>query len=593
MKLFFGLIACVALSGAIASAKQIDTIHKSTLHYFNGLYVLDLHGTREEMMYDHGFFAMKHLSAFSPVRYYSQVMDKVLNEKLSSRRAGFASRAIDYLLKKKMNLDDEKAYKSFAQGMGVPASMIAKALYYPEFVSLLTAYNYSTNDAFMDLSALGGSTVVTAKSDWSPAMLMGRNLEFGGVGYFDRYPAVIYLNSTDPRDQKYIQMTALGVPGTHTAYNESGLMISLHQMTVNQMKVTGDLILNVVDEVARRAKTLAEAKTIIQDKNFTTSWKIIVASDKENTGFVAEVSPRAQHFIAMESEGIAESNHATNKYFKDVEFFTSYNSLQSSVMRKAIMQQALKEHSLVDVPSMISLLRSRKDLKGGESSFLSMSKSNTIMSVVVSPSEQALYFGLANRINTKPTEGAYVKLPLVFGTNFADFNPEVYRSTTMASPVLLEVDNQIRAAIAESNRGGDLKVIADHIKKAVAYHGSDANLNNTYAAILLKLYGSVDAQKSDVYLTEATHILERNKSVVTDQNEKAVRDIVLARIAILRNNYSEAIQIYKLMTPTTSRMKAAVNSDLKILESNSSKGKALDSTRKMTISLTDLDVISF
>ena len=79
--MFLGLILCLGLSSV--HAKQIDFFEKSTLHYYNGLYVLDLHGTREEMMFAHGYFAAKNIKTHSPINFFAGVMDKALVEKLN------------------------------------------------------------------------------------------------------------------------------------------------------------------------------------------------------------------------------------------------------------------------------------------------------------------------------------------------------------------------------------------------------------------------------------------------------------------------------------------------------------------------------
>lgn len=590
--LLLGFVLCIGISSA--QAAKIDSYEKSSLHYYNGLYVLDLHGTREEMMFAHGRFAAKQIKTNSPIQYFAEVMDKALNEALKNKwGVGAVSHSLDLLLKVKMSREDDKAYRAFARGLGLPAKQIFKALYYPDVGEMLMSALYGKHDVMAEVPEFGCSSFVAPKSDHNPGLLFGRNLEFGGVGLFDRYPAVVYLNSTDPKDQPYIQMTALGLPGTHTAYNGSGVMISLHQITANQINPVGDLILNVVDEVARRARSLDEARQIIRSKNFTTAWKMIVASEKENSGFTVEVSPKGEFFQELEGAGLGESNHAIAKEIQANEFFGNYNYHQSSLLRKTTLHNALNANKVVDVVSAIDLLGQRSHPISGASSFISLSKFSNIMSVVISGKDQKLYYGLASRINTKPSSGVYVQLPLDFKTDFASYMPSIQRPSVVYDPAVLEVDHHIRAAMTEGSQKGDSNIIANHLKKAVESYSQDAGLNAVYAATLLKMYASSEG-KTEQYLSDAQAVLERYKAVFTGDNDKAIHSYLLARIAVLKGDRRAADEHYKNVVPTTSQMKKSIEADWEIvLKSNEPRAAMLQKLKKIRVSLTDLDIVSF
>jgi len=588
--MFIGLVLFLGLSSA--QAKQIDFYEKSTLHYYNGLYVLDLHGTRDEMMFAHGYFAAKNIKTHSPLNFFAGVMDKALAEKLNAWGAGVVSSSLDVLLKVKMSKDDENAYSAFARGMGIPAKQVFKALYYPDFGEMLASVQYGKYDAFAEIPEFGCSTIVAPKSNSNPGMLFGRNLEFGGVGYFDRYPAVVYLNSTDPKDLPYIQMTALGLPGTHTAYNKSGIMISLHQLTVNQIKPVGDLILNVVDEVARRAHSLDDARQIIQSKKFTTPWKMIVASETENSGFMVEVSPKGEFFHELKGSGLGETNHVESKELKADEFFPNFNYVNSSIMRKASLHKALKANSVVDAASAIEVLGQRRDPATGENSFIALSKFSNIMSVVVSAKDGMLFYGLATRIHTKPSSGGYVQLPLNFTTDFAAYQPAVHQPNVTVDPAVLDVDHHIRAAMTENNETGDVSLVANHLKKAIQAYPGDAGLNTVYAATLIKLY-ALNEGKSENFLAEARAVLENSKAVLKGENDKAIHLLLLARIAVLKNNQNEAEVLYSRVVPTTTQMKLAIAADMKALRSHNARKTILQKSLKIKVTLSDLDIVGF
>lgn len=591
MRLIASLLLSTFLGLSIAAAKKVDSFEKSNLFYFDGVYVLDLHGTREEMMTAHGYFAKQNVKTNSPLIYFSQVMDKSLDEKFNSLSSKVISKTLDVLLKMKMNDEDEKAYKAFATGLDIPATTVFKALYYPDFGEMLAAIQYSKNTTAMEIPELGCSTFVVPKTNENPGLLFGRNLEFGGVGFFDRYPAVIYYHSTDAKDQPYIQLTSLGVPGTHTAYNQSGLMFSLHQLTSNQISPVGDLILNIVDEAARRAKTLAEARSIIESKKITTPWKIIVASEKENAGFVVEVTPKGKYFVDMQ-DFIAETNHANAKAIKADEFFVTHNYLQSTITRKTVLHNTLKAKSVVDVATAIDLLGSRNQKNSTENSFISLSKFSNIMSVLMSSKDRKVYFGVANRANTKPSSGAYVQFPLEFNVDFEKYKASAHRSTKVYATAVLDVDNYIRAAMLENSQNADLNIVVDYLRKAVDVYGTDPNLNHVYAGNLLKLY-AIGEGKNEALLNEALSVIEKTKSLISNENEKSVNSFLMARVSMLKNKKDEADGYYKQVVPTTVRMKTGLDNDLKMLKSADFVSEALKRTKKLKVTLTDLDIVDF
>lgn len=588
--LLFVLVSFFWLS--FGYAKKIDQYENSTLHYFNGVYVLDLRGNREEMMRAHGYFASKHVKTRSPIEFFSNIMDKALTDKFGTLGSRIVGPSLGTFLTQKLSPEDERAFEAFAIGSGVPVEKVLKALYYPDFGEMLASFTYSKNKPLWDMPDLGCSTFVVPKSNEIPGMLFGRNLEFGGVGFFDRYPAVIYLHSTNSIDQSYIQMTALGLPGTQTSYNQSGLMVSLHQLTVNHISLMGDLILNVVDEISRRAKSLEEAKSIIESKKFTTPWKLIVASESQNTGFVAEVSPKGKYFFPLQGAGINETNHVRESSLKSDEFFSSFNYLQSSIRRKYSLSKALSARAVVDAESAINLLGQRIDPITGENTFIGLSKFSNIMSVVVSPKDRELYFGVAHGINTKPSSGDYLRLPLRFDVNFENYLVNTQKPSVAYSESVLQVDRFVRAAMTETNQKDSLSFMVEYIKRAVKTHGRNADLNNVYAALLLKQYAVTDG-KSEGYLEEASEVLELGKGIPHNENQKAVNGILSARIALLQNNESLANYIYQGIVPTTLRMRYALENDFKLSKSPKVRAQTLENLKKLKVTLTDLDILDF
>jgi hypothetical protein len=256
------------------------------------------------------------------------------------------------------------------------------------------------------------------------------------------------------------------------------------------------------------------------------------------------------------------------------------------------MLKALSAGNIVDANSATNLLGDRLNPVTGENSFISLSKFSNIMAVVVSAKDHELYFGVAREINTKPSAGVYLRFPLEFNVNFDTYIPAIHKPSVVYSAAMLAVDQQIRAAMSENNQSGDLNLVAEYLKKAISVYRTDADLSNVYAAILLKQYGA-SAGKSEKFLNEASALIGPSKGIARSENQKAVLSILSARVAVLKNNTNDAKRIYQGIAPTTLRMKVAIEGDIKALKSNKARAAILESSRKLKVTLGDLDILDF
>src|SRR5262249_3838545 len=109
--------------------------------------------------------------------------------------------------------------------------------------------------------------------------LHGRNLDFPGVSFWDRYPVI---QSTQRKGWlRYIGFTTAGVPRAGiTGINEAQLSVSLHQHYCRETTLKGTLPFATAEEILGRAQTLQQAMDILRESIPATSWAFIITDGK-------------------------------------------------------------------------------------------------------------------------------------------------------------------------------------------------------------------------------------------------------------------------------------------------------------------------
>jgi tetratricopeptide (TPR) repeat protein len=126
-------------------------------------------------------------------------------------------------------------------------------------------------------------------------LLQGRNLDFPGVAYWDRYPVIQLIERKG--SLRYIGFASAGVPiAGITGINEAQISVALHQHYGLETSLTGRLPFIIGEEILCRAKTLEEARDIISRSNVSSAWAFVVGDGKTKSGFICETHPRAKGF---------------------------------------------------------------------------------------------------------------------------------------------------------------------------------------------------------------------------------------------------------------------------------------------------------
>jgi tetratricopeptide (TPR) repeat protein len=303
-----------------------------------GIHVLRLSGSDYEMGFQHGKL-LKDAVARGPLPYFARYVEKLLARGLLGDRAGGASRAFGSVLSAtvgrrigaKFPRHAKDALEGLADGAGMERQAVMDAVTMPEtYLWVGTWYKRLFRAPLAPRHGVPvlGCTSAIAWGDATPhgRMLHGRNFDYQGVGAWDREQAVVFHDPTE--GQPYVSVAAAGVLlGGITAMNASGLSLVVHQhIACTDFDLDGLPVGIVGDLVMRHAKTIDDAKRILDGHRPNGAWTYVITSAREKKVLVYEVTAHRRATIRPESGVFGYSNIFMDRELEktEVNFYPSY-----------------------------------------------------------------------------------------------------------------------------------------------------------------------------------------------------------------------------------------------------------------------------
>jgi hypothetical protein len=334
----------------------------------HGIHVLSVSGDDREMGYQHGV-ALREAIPNGPLPAFARYVERMLAGTLGgvggpiAKGVGLAlSETVGRKIAKNLPSTVLDALEGLADGARIPRKELMRAVTMPEtYLWLASQYIGRGKHPIaprLDVPLFGCTSAVA----WGGAtahgrMLHGRNFDYQGVGSWDREQAVIFHRPSD--GQKYVAITSAGILfGGITAMNESGLSLVVHQHLHSTDFALGGLPVGIVgDRVMRHAKTLTDAKHILDEHVPNGGWTYVVTSARENALLCYEVTAKRRAMVAATGDTFAYSNVFLAKELKDREVHMYPTHWRNVTGRFHLASRRLEEQrGTLDVESIAGIL---------------------------------------------------------------------------------------------------------------------------------------------------------------------------------------------------------------------------------------------
>jgi hypothetical protein len=365
-----------------------------------GIHILRLSGNDYDLGFQHGRILRETIQRGS-LPFFAGFLDKLLSGALPGVLGRLASRGIMTVATRRIgqrypqSVRDEM--RGLAEGAGLSEELMLRAFTMPEtylwFISLYARLLGRPPAPRLGVPLLGCSTVaVWGDASVDGKFLHGRNLDYQGVGVWDRDQAVLFYA---PRGfQRYVSVTSAGIPlGGATAMNESGLTLALHQhLSTRGVNLSGLGVCVIGDRIMREATTLEEARRLLDSHRPNAAFTYVIGSARERAMLCYEVTPRRRSWFRADGNRFGYTNIFLDPRLARDEMHFYPSQWRWNTGRYLLIQRCLNEREApMDADAVASVLGHRGDSRCRLRCSTGMIL--TVGSVVFEPESGVVYVG--------------------------------------------------------------------------------------------------------------------------------------------------------------------------------------------------------
>jgi hypothetical protein len=317
-------------------------------------------------------------------------------------RAG--RRLVDPLLVRRLTSQLPSFLTDRVQGMAdvsksTPSELMT-AMVLPDLLPLLEVFAYRIRPkSFIEVvppPRFGCSSFIARGSHF----LHGRNLDFPGVAYWDRYQVI---QVTEPQSGlRYIGFTTAGAPICGiTGINEAQISVSLHQHYCREASLRGEPPFSVGERILNRAKTLDEAVEILKSSRLVSSWAFILTDGKTRDALIYECHPKAsgiRRLSPSEAPHLAHANYFQTDNCRPAEFATTARMNWDNHARKSRLDQLVTEAGDMTPEQAARIISDQYDPYWGEEKIINRTVSQVynVQSLVLDSEKMKVYLAEGN-----------------------------------------------------------------------------------------------------------------------------------------------------------------------------------------------------
>lgn len=282
----------------------------------HGLHVLRLSGDDYAMGYQHGALLRDAIRRGS-IPYFERYVEKMLAAGAGGPVGMAAAAALRHTVGRRIASGfperARRGLEGLADGAKLSRGALQRAVTMPE-TYLWVLHRVLTLRRCPPAPRFGVPLMgCTSALAWGDAtinggLLHGRNFDYQGVGAWDTEQAVVFHRPDD--GLPYVSISSAGILfGGVTAMNAAGITLVVHQhMASDAYRLGGTPVGFTGDEVMRHARTLDDARRILDEHRPIGCWTYVIGSARERDVLCYEVSPTRRGWLRGEADTFAYSN---------------------------------------------------------------------------------------------------------------------------------------------------------------------------------------------------------------------------------------------------------------------------------------------
>ncbi|HUT54880.1 MAG TPA: C45 family autoproteolytic acyltransferase/hydrolase [bacterium] len=339
-----------------------------------GIYVLYLEGSDHDMAYQHGALLAGEIAQgevpFIRDFFKSEIEHSVIGgTPLVDLAEWFMHGLFFDPIARHIPAEFRQGLKGLADGSGLDYDSLPRVMVTADAGQVIEGKVYGGRKAYPGLASYSNmgctSFVASGPATVNGHVLHGRNLDFPGAGFFDRFPVVAFCRPAS--GQRYVMITSAGVHCAGvTGMNESGLSVGFHTAITRDVGTDGWPVLILGEKIVREAATIDQAVAILREHPPAAGWIMVVSSSKEGRGVAVEISRHHLAVIPMRDHTLAVANSYRSPELKADEIAVNWSYPINSFHRTRRMNQLLSDnHGRIDPQKGAEFLGDHHDLNTG------------------------------------------------------------------------------------------------------------------------------------------------------------------------------------------------------------------------------------
>jgi len=459
-------------------------------------------------------------------------------------------------LSAQMSAHEREIVREFAKAAGVSEKLCMESVFQADGIMLLARISLMKYllPQFLPAGSMPGCTSAVTLPHWNQSgrLLACRNQDYFIVGPWERNTAVMFHEpvlgpgADDPHEIPHVSITTAGVHTSGlTSMNREGICVFTHAHFGRTISLSGRPVVAIADEIARKAKTLAQAIDIARKARTLANWSYVVASARENEAIVIEKTPRKTIIRSTQDGFIAHSNFFHTPELRSEEALLSGSYCEDLVGRVCGIRQLLEEYrGQLEPAHMTKAISDQRDFYSGDERCFgnTLGVVTTVKSTVFDPLVQK--FWIADREESPVGLGRYLEIDAdkFWNQSFDERSSGTWPSLAgyqPKDPALVEGLRHYREAYQAWHVENEKPDFAERTfaatLRAIHAYPKDGHLWVQAGIVAFKLKRFDDARKH----------LEESRTRPMSKHTSGVRDLFLARCYDIAGRRDEALTLYK------------------------------------------------